>query len=199
MVPPNTKTCLSAKSIESAISSLLMLRVFTEAFAASGLRLVGPSGVTADAAAEFLQARLHSLLDDFRRLGGGLQRGFGRLTSAVDSGVKDFLCELSLLGEDFLRIAERLIAAGQGRGFAQTRFEHLALLLRHGPRAARGGFRRFSERFDVLAIGLDQFLDIDLWKPEVGSEVTIGSLCSLFPPFVNSTPLRSSPIPGGSF
>ena len=106
--------------------------------------------LAADAAADFLQARLHSLLNDFHRFAGRLRRQLGRVSGSLDGNIEDFFYELRLLGEDFLRVSHWLVAPGQSRGFAQTRFENLPLLLRHGLRAPGGDLRRFAERLQVL-------------------------------------------------
>src|ERR1700691_4436791 len=124
-----------------------------------------------DAGADLLKALFHAILNNLDGLRGRLPRGRRALLGSSDRDLKHLPCEFGLQCDVFVNLAERLLLARKRRRLAQSRFQHLALLLRHRLRALRGYLRALTESINVLLLRLQQFVHIQLRQTEIAAEL----------------------------
>ena len=90
-----------------------------------------------------------------------------------------------------MRIAARLEVSRHVESFAKRGFDHLFLFRRQGFQPVRRNQGSLREGFEVLAVRLDELVDVDLWKSEVGSELPddiderLRFLCHVFTPVLS--------------
>src|ERR1700730_13615073 len=127
--------------------------------------------VGTDAGADLLKALLDAVLDDLHRFRRRLLCGRCALLGSLDGDLEHLPREFGLQRNVLVNLTERLVLACPRPRLAQSRFQRLALLLRLGLSALRGHLRTLAEGVDVLLLGLEQLVNVQLRQPEIAAEL----------------------------